>query len=145
MKIVNLSMEPIDTRRLHDRLEDPACGGVAIFEGRVRNHHQGRAVRQLFYECYPAMAKKVLMEIALETQERWQVRRLAAVHRYGEIPIGEVAVWVGVSSAHREEAFAACRYLIEEIKKRVPIWKKETYLDGSEQWVSCHTPALALS
>lgn len=137
-EIVQLIAEKIHLEPLQDNLQDPTCGGMAIFEGRVRNHHGGKPVHSLYYECYAPMAIKVLREIAREAVQQWQLGRLSVVHRYGLIPIGETAVWIGVASSHRRESFAACQYLIEEIKKRVPIWKKETYQDGSHHWVACH-------
>ncbi len=119
-------------------LLDLTCGGFVCFEGRVRNHNEGKEVHRLFYECYFPMAKKVMQEISEQAAQRWEVKKIGIVHRVGEIPLGEIAVWIGVSASHRGEAFAACQYMIDEIKKRVPIWKKETYKDGSETWVACH-------
>ena len=130
--------KPIVSAALHHRLLEntEACGAVAIFEGRVRNHHQGQAVQVLVYECYEAMALKMMESIRQEAFQKWKVDKIITVHRIGTLALGETAVWIGVASAHRAEAFEACRYLIDEIKKRVPIWKKETYADGSRQWVN---------
>ena len=118
-------------------LADPACGGYASFEGWVRNHNEGRRVLRLEYEAYEALALKEGERIVAEALERFGVRRIACVHRVGELAIGELAVWVGVSAAHRDEAFAACRYVIDEVKQRLPIWKKEHYPEGDSGWVNC--------
>ncbi|HKY64619.1 MAG TPA: molybdenum cofactor biosynthesis protein MoaE [bacterium] len=134
---LQITEQRIATEALYQALDDPTCGGVAIFEGRVRDHHQGRKVRDLYYECYRPMAEKILAKAAQEARTRWEPSKIAIVHRIGRIPIGEAAVWIGVAAAHREEAFAACRFLIEEIKRSVPIWKRETYVDGSCAWVAC--------
>jgi molybdopterin synthase catalytic subunit len=136
--MVQLTDQSIDSVNLHRLLLEntDACGAVAVFEGRVRNHHQGKAVTELVYESYGPMALKMMEEILQEAFEKWKVDKITAVHRTGPVPLGETAVWVGVASAHRAEAFEACRYLIDEIKMRVPIWKKETYGDGSQVWVN---------
>ncbi len=137
MRKIEITEKRIPCKTLHAALEDPSCGGVVTFEGRVRNHHEGRSVRRLYYECYRPMAIKILEKIATEAAERWDVKNISLTHRIGEIPIGELAVWIGVAAEHRAEAFAACRFAIEEIKSRVPIWKRETFADGSQQWVTC--------
>jgi len=119
---------------------DPSCGAIVTFEGRVRNHNDEKKVLKLFYDCYKPMAQKVLEEIREEAFNKYNVKEISVVHRVGEIPIGEIAVWIGVSSAHREEAFEAAKYMIDELKQRVPIWKQETYTDGNKVWVEscCH-------
>jgi molybdopterin synthase catalytic subunit len=118
-------------------LEDPAAGGYTAFEGWVRNHNEGHAVTRLEYEAYEALANKEGERIVQEAMERFGVIRAACVHRVGSLAIGDLAVWVGVSSRHRDEAFAACRYIIDEVKHRVPIWKKEHYVNGDSGWVNC--------
>ena len=130
-----ITREPIDTARWTERIEDPAAGAVATFEGRVRNHADGRAVRALSYEAYDALAVKEGERILAEARERFDVVAVACVHRAGPLAIGDRAVWVGASAAHRADAFAACRYVIDEVKRRVPIWKKEFYADGAVEWV----------
>ena len=102
-------------------LADPACGGYAAFEGWVRDSNEGQRVRGLEYEAFEALG----------------------VHRIGTLAVGELAVWVGVSAAHRDEAFRACRYIIDEVKHRLPIWKKEHYLNGDSGWVNCERCAAA--
>jgi molybdopterin/thiamine biosynthesis adenylyltransferase/molybdopterin synthase catalytic subunit/rhodanese-related sulfurtransferase len=120
-----------------EALCDPAAGGYASFEGWVRDHNDGRRVRRLEYEAFEALAIKEGSRIVRQAIEKFGVSRAACVHRVGDLPVGELAVWVGVSAAHRQEAFAACRYIIDEVKHRVPIWKKEHYEDGDSGWVNC--------
>jgi molybdopterin synthase catalytic subunit len=131
------SRAPIDTTALRRELSDPACGGYASFEGWVRDHNEGQRVRALEYEAFEALAEREGARILAEARERFQVAHAACVHRIGELAIGEMAVWVGVSSAHRHEAFLACRYIIDEVKHRLPIWKKEYYQNGDSGWVNC--------
>ena len=128
---------PIDTARGREALADPACGGYATFEGWVRDHNEGRAVRRLEYEAYAALAEREGEGIVAEAVAKYGVQHAACIHRIGDLALGEMAVWVGVSSRHRAEAFAACRYIIDEVKHRVPIWKKEHYVDGDSGWVNC--------
>ena len=109
------------------------------FEGWVRDHNEGEAVHALEYEAYPELAEKEGHRILIEARERFGVIGLAAVHRVGRLRIGELAVWVGVSAAHRGAAFDACRYVIDELKARVPIWKKEHYATGASGWINCAT------
>lgn len=118
-------------------LEDPAAGGYASFEGWVRNHNEGMAVTRLEYEAFELLANKEGERIVNEAIERFGILKAACVHRIGSLAIGDLAVWVGVSSRHRAEAFAACRYIIDEVKHRVPIWKKEHYVNGDSGWVNC--------
>ena len=118
-------------------LLNPAAGGYASFEGWVRNHNEGLAVTRLEYEAFESLAIKEGERIVLEATERFGVLAGACVHRVGLLEIGDLAVWVGVSSRHRDEAFAACRYIIDEVKHRVPIWKKEHYVNGDSGWVNC--------
>ncbi len=118
-------------------LQDPAAGGYASFEGWVRNHNEGLEVRRLEYEAFEALAIKEGQVIVNEAIERFGVIKAACIHRVGSLEIGDLAVWVGVSSRHRGEAFEACRYIIDEVKHRVPIWKKEYYINGDSGWVNC--------
>ncbi|MDY6948613.1 MAG: molybdenum cofactor biosynthesis protein MoaE [Pseudomonadota bacterium] len=123
-------------------LADDAAGGYASFEGWVRNHNEGLAVTRLEYEAFEALANKEGERIVNEAMQRFGVLKAACVHRIGSLAIGDVAVWVGVSSKHRAEAFAACRYIIDEVKHRVPIWKKEHYVNGDSGWVNCERCAV---
>jgi len=118
-------------------LEDLSCGGLCVFEGRVRTHNEGKAVLSLAYECYEPMALRQLARLREEAVRRWDLGRAVLAHRLGAIPIGEAAVWIGVAAAHRAEAFEACRFLIDEVKLKVPIWKREVYHSGAVAWVGC--------
>jgi molybdopterin synthase catalytic subunit len=129
-----LTDRPIDPSALLRVVESPQRGGIASFLGTVRNHHGGRAVRNLEYSAYGAMAEAECARIVAETEARWPVT-VGLVHRTGRLEIGDIAVAIAVAGAHRDEAFAACRHVIEEVKRRVPIWKRELYEDGSEEWV----------
>lgn len=113
------------------------AGGYVEFEGRVRNHSQGRGVEQLYYEAYDALATSEGQSILQEAHEQFAIEDAACVHRVGTLDLGEVAVWVGVVAVHRKDAFRACSYCIDEVKARLPIWKKETYVDGTSTWVNC--------
>jgi molybdopterin synthase catalytic subunit len=125
----------LDTCR--NSLRDARCGGYAAFEGWVRDLNEGQRVLRLEYEAYESLGVKEGERIVAEAIERYGVVAARCVHRVGELQIGDLAVWVGVSSPHRDEAFAACRYIIDEVKHRVPIWKKEHYVDGDSGWVNC--------
>jgi molybdopterin synthase catalytic subunit len=130
----HLSLRPLDLDALIETVAAPDHGGVVTFVGTVRNHHQGRRVTGLSYSAYEPMAESVCEAIKAEAERRWPVR-IALVHRLGDLEIGEPAVAIAAGSAHRDEAFAACRYVIEEVKRRVPIWKRERFADGTEAWV----------
>jgi len=143
MQAFSFSDERLDPERHRRALEDPAAGGYASFEGWVRDHNEGRRVQRLEYEAFEALAVKEGERIVAEATARFGVARAACVHRVGALAIGDLAVWVGVSAAHRGEAFAACRYIIDEVKHRVPIWKKEHYVDGDSGWVNCERCAAA--
>ncbi len=125
---------PIDLQNLSDRVASPKAGAIATFAGTVRDNARGRGVQVLEYEAYPEAAKKALAQIGAEIRSRWDVEGIAIVHRTGRLAIGEVSVGIAVSSAHRAEAFDACRHAIERIKQIVPIWKKEFYDDG-QTWI----------
>jgi molybdopterin synthase catalytic subunit len=129
-----LTRDPIHLQALIDAIADSSHGGVSAFLGVVRNHHQGRPVLGLDYTAYEPMAEAVCAEILAEAAGRWPVR-LALRHRLGSLGLGEVAVAVVAAGGHRGEAFEASRYVIEELKRRVPIWKRERYQDGTEEWV----------
>ena len=128
---------PIDAAALRAELADPGCGGYAAFEGWVRDHNEGQRVRRLEYEAYEQLAVREAERIVAEAAARFGVAHAACAHRLGDLAVGELAVWVGVSAPHRHEAFLACRYIIDEIKHRLPIWKKEHYASGDSGWVNC--------
>lgn len=137
MKAFSFSQAPLTPDTYRAALADPAAGGYAAFEGWVRNHNEGHAVTRLEYEAFEALANTEGERIVAEAIGRFGVTRAACVHRVGALAIGDLAVWVGVSSRHRAEAFAACRYIIDEVKHRLPIWKKEHYVNGDSGWVNC--------
>ncbi len=137
MQPFSFSKTPLDAATCRDSLTDAHCGGYVSFEGWVRDHNEGRAVRRLEYEAFETLARREGERIVAEAIAKYGVRRAACVHRIGDLALGEIAVWVGVSAPHRGEAFAACRYIIDEVKHRVPIWKKEHYVDGNSGWVNC--------
>jgi molybdopterin synthase catalytic subunit len=122
---------------LRAELTDPACGGFVAFEGWVRDHNDGRRVQKLEYEAHAALAVREGERIIAEAVERFGIHGALCVHRVGSLKLGDLAVWVGVSAEHRDEAFRACRYIIDEIKHRLPIWKKEYYERGDSGWVNC--------
>lgn len=132
-----ISPHPIHAGELGAALSDPGAGAYVGFEGRVRNRNEGRDVERLEYEAYAPLAEKEGERIIAEARERWPIIAARCVHRTGMLEIGDCAVWVGVVSPHRDEAFAACRYIIDEVKLRLPIWKKEHYTDGDSGWVNC--------
>jgi molybdopterin synthase catalytic subunit len=136
-----LTHAPVDLDSLLAAVSAPERGGVATFLGLVRNHQDGRTVVRLVYSAYESMAEAEAARIAAEAESRWPVR-VALSHRLGDLAIGDVAVAVVAASAHRAPAFEACRYLIEELKRRVPVWKKEFYADGSVVWVDPTTPGM---
>ena len=129
-----VSPEPFEIAPLRESLLASGAGAYASFEGWVRDHSEGRAVHGLVYEAYGALAQAEGNRVLVEARSSFAILDVACVHRIGELQVGELAVWVGVSAAHRDAAFAACRYVIDELKKRVPIWKRERYADGEAVW-----------
>jgi molybdopterin synthase catalytic subunit len=129
-----LSSAALDLTKLVARVEAPERGAVASFLGLVRDHHGGRKVLRLEYSTYAPMAEAECARIVAEAETRWPVH-IALEHRVGALEIGDAAVAVAAGGSHRDEAFAACRFVIEEVKRRVPIWKKEFYADGTVEWV----------
>lgn len=135
MKRFALSAEPIDAATLHAQLVDDGAGAWLVFEGRVRNRHAGRAVSGLHYQAYRPLAVAEGERILAEAVQRFALCQAVAVHRVGELAVGELAVWVGVSAGRRDAAYAASRWVIDAIKADVPIWKREHYLDGDAAWL----------
>jgi molybdopterin synthase catalytic subunit len=129
----------IDPAALMGGLRDTRAGACVTFEGRVRDQNDGRAVRALDYEAYAPLAEKEGERILSEAKEKFQIVGAACVHRTGSLKLGDLAVWVAVTAGHRAAAFEACRYIIDETKARVPIWKKEHYGDGAAEWINCAT------
>lgn len=141
--LCRVTTEPIDTVALLAQCASPADGAVLLFLGVVRDHNDGRAVGHLEYDAYAAMAELELRRIVDEARAKWPVGDVAVVHRTGRLEIGEASVAIAVASPHRDEAYSASRYVIEELKTRVPIWKREGYLEGGSEWLSGATPAPA--
>ncbi len=133
-KLLGLTEKPINTQSLVKAIWSPAAGALATFEGRVRNRNRGREVIGICYEAYVAMAEKQIEALAGMVKSRWMTDQIAIVHRLGDLEVGEVAVAVVVGAPHRDAAFEACRFAIDQLKVRVPIWKKERYLQG-EAWL----------
>ena len=136
----DVTSDPIKPAVVLERVGTPEDGAVALFLGIVRNSNDGRPVSGMEYEGYGDMAREQLAAIVREAAGRASSDRVAVVHRLGELDVGEVSVAIAVSSPHRAEAFDAARYVIEEIKMRLPIWKRERYLDGEAEWLEGHLP-----
>ena len=132
-----ITQDPIRLERFFSFSPQPSCGALASFVGIVRNHDHGRAVKKLFYECYFSMAEKMIGQVIEEAKREYGVDEILVRHRVGSLEIGEAAVAIMVSAVHRAEAFAACRFVIEQIKTKVPIWKKQIFEEGDGEWVSC--------
>jgi molybdopterin synthase catalytic subunit len=130
-----LSEQPVDLTTLIAAVQSPERGGIACFLGTVRNHHGGRDVVRLEYSAYAPMVEAECARIVAEAESRWNVA-VSLRHRIGRLEVGDAAVAVVAASAHRDEAFIACRHVIEELKRRVPIWKREYFADGSVEWVA---------
>ncbi len=132
--IVELTSDPIDVPRLIAHVNQPSNGGICTFLGVVRDNAEGRPVVKLGYEAYESMAVAQMRTIVEEAMQRWDLDAVALAHRTGELQIGEASVAIAVGAPHRAEAFEACRYIIDTLKTRVPIWKKEFFRDGAV-WV----------
>ena len=135
--MVAVTSQAIDPAAQREALFDDAAGGYAAFEGWVRNHNEGREVLRLEYEAYEPLVITEGNKIIAEAMAAYPFVKADFVHRTGLLEIGDCAVWVGVAARHRDEAFRACRYIIDELKLRLPIWKKEYYVDGDSGWVNC--------
>lgn len=135
-----VTTEPISAESVLAHVGSDADGAVCVFVGIVRDHNEGRCVQGVRYTAYAAMAGKVLGEIAAEAAAQAGDARIAVVHRTGELRVGDASVAIAVSSPHRAQAFDACRYIIEEIKVRVPLWKEERYADGDTAWLDGTVP-----
>jgi len=134
---VRITADRINPDELRNELVDAAAGAYVGFEGWIRNHNEGEQVLRLEYEVYEPLALAEGAKVIAEAVEKFPLLHAECVHRSGALDIGECAVWVGVTSAHRDEAFAACRFIIDQVKVRLPIWKKEHYVDGHSGWVNC--------
>ena len=140
MIFARVASEVIDPAEVLARVGSERDGATLLFRGVVRDHADDRPVSGMRYDAYEEMAGEVLSKIAAEAAERLGMDRVAVVHRFGELAIGEVSVAIAVSSPHREEAYEASRYVIEQLKERLPVWKKEHYVDGVSEWVEGNVP-----
>ena len=138
-----LTGQPIDSTALRARLARPDAGACVVFEGWVRNHHAGKPVSRLEYEAFDELARFEGEAITSEAEQEHPGCTVLCVHRTGSLGIGELAVWIGVVSPHRHAAFLACRQVIEEIKRRLPVWKKEHHSGNLAEWVNCTTESVA--
>lgn len=132
-----LSTEPLDVSHCINQVQSAECGGIDVFIGTVRSQTKGKQVVRLEFEAYERMAVKEMRKIAEQAMSKWPVHKIAVHHRTGVLQVGDVPVVIAVSSAHRDAAFDACRYIIDTLKQTVPIWKKEVFADG-EVWVAAH-------
>lgn len=135
-----ITAEPIGADTVLDCVAAPEHGAALIFLGIVRNHNEGRAVHGVHYEAYREMAERVLGDIVREAAAKVGDARVAAVHRVGELAVGEASIAIAVATPHRAEAFEACRYVIEEVKQRLAVWKQERYVSGDSEWLPGAVP-----
>ena len=134
-----LSATNLDSAALQHALANARAGACVTFEGWVRNRNEGQPVLSLEYEAYAPLAEKEGARILAEAQDKFALLSAACAHRTGHLQLGELAVWVGVTAEHRSAAFDACRYIIDEAKARLPVWKKEHYASGATAWINCAT------
>lgn len=134
---IQIKSTPLSIKECGEWLTDHTVGGEVLFVGKVRNHTKGREVIRLDFEAYEPMAISEMKKIAQKAADQWPLKRIIIHHRVGALEIGEIAVIIGIASAHRKEAFAACEFAIDTLKQTVPIWKKEIFADG-EVWVAAH-------
>jgi len=139
----SVTSTPIDADAAKKVVAENSCGALVVFEGWIRDHNEGQAVERLEYEVYRPVAETEGARIIDEAIERYGVEHAVCIHREGLLELGEIAVIVCVSSPHRGEAFDACRYIIDQTKSRLPIWKKEHYVAGFSVWVNCEHCATA--
>jgi molybdopterin synthase catalytic subunit len=135
IRLAELRETPLSVDEVHDAVMDPAAGGIALFTGVVRNHDGGKPVIELSYTAHPTAADE-LRRVAERIADKYDVHAIAAVHRVGDLTVGDLAVVVAVSTGHRATAFEACRALIDEIKQTVPIWKHQQFAGGESEWVN---------
>lgn len=143
MNRFTLQSTPLDPQSLSASLANPRAGALVVFEGWVRNHHDAREVTGLEYEAFPTMAESEGDKLLAQAVGRFGILDACAVHRIGPVPIGERAIWVGVTAEHRQEAFLACRWIMDRIKECVPVWKKESFMEGTHEWVNAGQGSLS--
>jgi molybdopterin synthase catalytic subunit len=130
--MISITSEPIDLCNILAEVKDRSAGGIALFIGSVRDHNERETIYEIYYEAYKEMAEQNLTEIENEVRKKWNIKRFVAVHRIGNLKVGDVSIAVAASAEHRKQAFEACKYGIDVIKLRVPIWKKEVSDSGGE-------------
>ena len=135
--LIKVTNKPIDLAEAHKVVASPSCGAIATFEGTIRSSNAGKAVLGLEYEVHDSFLHAEVGRIVEEIKTRWSIHDIALIQRIGRLDVGECGIVIAVSSPHRHEALAACEYMIEEFKKRAPVWKKEYYTDHDD-WVFCH-------
>ncbi len=134
VKLITITEKPIDVNMLLDYVSDQSSGASVLFTGTVRDHNKENKVSKLHYEVYQEMAEKILQEIENKVHTKWKINKFIAIHRTGTLKVGEVSVAVAVSSEHRKEAFEACKFGIDSIKEKAPIWKKE-FAESGVEWL----------
>jgi molybdopterin synthase catalytic subunit len=137
---IEVTAEPLDPQRAVELVRRDDAGAVVVFLGVVRDHNLGRRVLYLEYDAYPEMARRVMRELAEEAMGRWPIVDVAVLHRIGHLEVGETSLLVAVSSPHRAEAFEAAHWLVDRLKERAPIWKKEVF-EGGEEWIEGELPS----
>ena len=131
--MIRITNDELSLQEIMSELEDNSAGAVSIFMGNVRNHGKHGNVSEIYYESYREMAEEKMREIENEVHAKWNIQKLVTIHRIGKLKVGETSILIGVCSEHRHEAFEACRYIINNVKTRVPIWKKEIF-EESQKW-----------
>ena len=131
--LIQITNDHVSLQVVMSELDDNSAGAVSIFIGKVRNRGKFGNVSEIYYEAYREMAEEKMREIENEAQSKWGIKKLVAIHRIGNLKVGETSIIIGVSSEHRHEAFEACKYIINNVKTRVPIWKKEITQE-SQKW-----------
>ena len=132
VELISITEKPIDVNKLLNDVSDQSSGASVLFTGTVRDHNEQDKVSKLHYEAYQEMAEKILQEIENEIHRKWKINKFVAIHRTGTLKVGEVSVAIAVSAEHRKEAFEACKFGIDSIKEKAPIWKKEFAESGTE-------------
>ena len=132
--MISITQEPIDISKMLVSSEDSSAGATVLFIGSVRDHNDSKKVSEIYYEAYEKMAENTLLEIEDQVSKKWRVKKFVAIHRIGNLKVNEISVAIAISTEHRQDAFEACRYTIESIKTRTPIWKKEISDSGTATW-----------
>ncbi|HYY66952.1 MAG TPA: molybdenum cofactor biosynthesis protein MoaE [Nitrososphaeraceae archaeon] len=132
--MINITKKPINISQIMKDCKDQSAGAMVLFTGSVRDHNEKEKVSGIYYEAYIEMAKNILVEIENEVLRKWHVRKFIAIHRIGSLKVNDISVAIAVTTEHRQDAFEACKYTIDNIKTRIPIWKKELSESGNATW-----------